>query len=468
MRRLFLPALLAAIVPAGHEASAADKEPTPARPNILYVILEDSGPNFGCYGEPQVRTPRLDAFAKEGVRFTNAYATAPVCSVSRSALMTGNYPMAFGAENHRTAKADKKPLPEPMAHVAEWFRRAGYYTCNLRPEGGRGRSNGAAGSGKLDLNFLVGGPRANDPFDGRDWQERATGQPFFAHLTITESHKGDGWLLARRRPAGELVDSNALKLPPYYPDHPVARDEYANYLDALRLVDGYFGEVLDRLQREGLDRNTIVVVSSDHGPLFRGKQFLYDNGLHIPLIVRFPDGRGAGTVDDRLVGGIDIAPTMLGFADIRPPAGAMRGIDVLREPPQDHIFAERDRMDGTIDRMRAVRTARYKYIRNDMPGVPYMQRNGYKEKNYPTWNLVKQLHREGKLTPEADLFAAETKPAEELYDIQADPHEVRNLALDPAHKAELEKLRGLVSAWTTAEDRSPTVPKPASDASPEP
>jgi N-sulfoglucosamine sulfohydrolase len=464
MRRLFL-VLLAAV---WHEAAAVDKDMTADRPNILYVILEDAGPNFGCYGEPLVRTPRIDAFAKQSVRFTNAFATAPVCSVSRSAIMTGNYPMAFGAENHRTAKADKKPLAAPMAHVAEWFRRSGYYTCNLRPEGGRGRANGASGSGKLDLNFLVAGPRANDPFDGRDWQERADGQPFFAHLTITESHKGDGWTLARNRDAAELVDPEKLKLPPYYPDHPVARDEYANYLDALQLVDGYVGEVLDRLEREGLDRNTIVVVSSDHGPLFRGKQFLYDNGLRIPLLVRFPDGRGAGTVDDCLVGGIDLAPTMLGFAGIRPPAGAMRGIDVLHAPRQPQVFAERDRMDGTIDRMRAVRTERYKYIRNDMPQAPYMQRNGYKEKNYPTWNLVKQLHREGKLTPEADLFAAETKPAEELYDITDDPHEVRNLALDPAHKPVLDELRTLVSNWTAAEDRSATVPKPASETNPEP
>ena len=265
--------------------------------------------------------------------------------------------------------------------------------------------HGAAGSGKVDLNFLLNAPDKNAFFDGIDWNQRKPDQPFFAHITIIETHKGDGWKIARRQPKSELVDPDKLKLASYYPDSPVARDEYANYLDAIHLSDGYVGQLLDRLERDGLAKNTIVVISSDHGPLFRGKQFLYDGGIHIPLMVRFPDGRGAGTVKDDFVSAIDIAPTLLGFAGIRPPSGAMQGQDVFGPGyrPRTHIFAARDRMDISIDRMRAVRTASTNTFAITFPAIPYMQHNPYKEENYPTWNLVKDLYKEGKLDPRASL-----------------------------------------------------------------
>lgn len=434
------------------------------KPNVLYILLEDIGPQLACYGEPLVRTPNLDRFATQGVRFTHAFATAPVCSTSRSALMTGCYQTFIGAQHHRTWPWNKRPLPPPVRHISDWFRDAGYFTCNLEPASGRPRGGsarerltGALGSGKVDLSF-----RAENPFDGRDWSERVEGQPFFAHITIVETHKGEGWIIARERPRSELVDPAALKLPPYCPDHPIARDEYANYLDAIQLGDEYVGELLARLDREGLADDTIVVISSDHGPLFRGKQFLYDNGLRIPLLIRFPDGRFAGTVDDRLVSGVDVMPTLLGFAGVVPPANAVHGHDLFAEghPERTHIVAARDRIDIAIDRMRAVRTRRYKYIRNYLPGMPYMQSNPYKEREYPTWNLVRELHRQGKLTPEAALLAAEAKPVEELYDVEADPHEVRNLAQNPAHEAALKEHRALLDAWVTDFDRATTYEDP--------
>lgn len=461
-----LAAASAALAQSTRPTTAVKTEPTiqpmPVRPNILYIIMEDIGPQFACYGEPLVKTPNLDRFAAQGVRFTNAFATAPVCSASRSALMTGCYQTFTGSHHHRTWPWNKQPLPAPVRHVCDWFRAADYYTCNLQPAGRkkkdetpRERLKGAQGSGKLDLNFVIDQPRASGPFDGIDWNQRAAGQPFFAHLTIVETHKGEGWVVARERPRDELVDPEQVKLPPYYPDHPVARDEYANYLDAVQLSDGYIGQVLARLEREGLARNTIVVIASDHGPLFRGKQFVYDNGLRIPLLVRFPDGRGAGTVDERLVSGVDFAPTLLGLAGIRLPAGAAHGADVFLPdtPERTCVFAARDRMDTAIDRMRAVRSHRYKYIRNYLPAVPYMQANPYKEKEYPTWNLVKQLHREGKLPPAADRFAAATKPIEEFYDLMADPHEVNNLAGDARQEAALKVHRAMLDQWIQETDR---------------
>lgn len=398
-RRTFLEsavgsgALLSASAAAGQSADPAN------RPNILYVIQEDIGPNIACYGETLVQTPHLDRFASQSIRFTNAFTAAPVCSPSRSALMTGCYQNHIGAHQHRTWEWRKRPLAAPVRHISDWFRDAGYFTVNLEPANNKGGSmNGAAGSGKVDLNFFRNATEPGKFFDGSDWSQRKPGQPFFAHITIIETHKGPGWTIARKQPQSELVDPEKLKLASYYPDSPIARDEYANYLDAIHLADGYVGQLLDRLEKEGLSKNTIVVISSDHGPLFRGKQFLYDGGIHIPLMIRFPDGRGAGTVNDDFVSSIDLAPTMLGFAGIRPPTGAMQGQAIFGPDykPRSCIFAARDRMDIAVDRMRAVRTKQYKYIRNYLPCIPYMQPNPYKEAEYPTWNLVKEWARLGK------------------------------------------------------------------------
>ena len=453
-RILWLGLALAGLIQTGTGAT-----PT-AKPNVLFILAEDIGNQLACYGEPLVRTPHLDRLAARGVRYTNAFTTAPVCSASRSAIMTGMYQTTIGAHNHRTWQWNKRPLPEGVRTLTDCLRDAGYFTANLAPGPGKAKKaaptgvpgiTGASGTGKTDFNFLT----ENPPFDGFDWNQRKPGQPFVAQISINESHKGPGWTYARSKdsPVGH-VDAAQVKLPPYTPDHPVAREEYANYLDAIQLMDHYVGELLARLEREGLARDTIVVFMGDNGQcLFRSKQFLYDGGISVPLIIAWPDGRRAGEVDRQLVSSIDVTAALLGFAGApRPPA--MQGRDFLAPgaSPRTHVFAARDRMDASTDRMRAVRTERWKYIRNYFPAIPYMQHNAYKESQYPTWNLVKQLAKEGKLTPEAALFAAERKPIEELFDLTADPHEVRNLAADPAHAATLRELRALVDAWV-AESR---------------
>jgi N-sulfoglucosamine sulfohydrolase len=435
-------------------AAAPAQSATPARPNLLFILAEDIGPDLGCYGTPLVRTPHLDALAARGVRYTRTFTTAPVCSASRSALMTGMYQTSIGAHNHRTWQAHKPALPEGVRTLTDYFRAAGYFTANLSPEGGKKaakatasglRITGADGTGKTDFNFI-----AQRPFDGNHWRQRAPGQPFFAQISINESHKGDGWKLARSpdSPVGH-VDASKVTLPPYYPDHPVAREEYANYLDAVALMDHFVGEVLRRLEADGLAGNTIVVFMGDNGQcLFRSKQFLYDGGLHVPLLIAWPDRRRAGTVDGQLISGIDVSAALLGLAGL-PPGPAMQGRDFLAPgaTPRTHVFAARDRMDASTDRMRAVRTAGWKYIRNYLPAIPYQQHNAYKESQYPTWNLVKELAATGQLPPAAAAFAASRKPIEELYRLTDDPHEVRNLAADPAHAKKLRELRDLVSQW---------------------
>jgi arylsulfatase A-like enzyme len=361
----------------------------------------------------------------------------------------------IGAHNHRTWQWNKRPLPPGVRTITDYFRDAGYFTANLAPGPGKAKKSaalgvpgitGASGTGKTDFNFLTDGP----PFDGFDWKQRKDGQPFFAQISINESHKGQGWTYARSKdsPVGH-VDAARVKLPPFYPDHPVAREEYANYLDAIQLMDHFVGEVLARLESDGLAGNTVVVFIGDNGQcLFRSKQFLYDGGISIPLIIAWPDRRRAGTTDDQMISSIDISAALLGLAGVKP-GPVFQGRDFLAPSakPRTHIFAARDRMDESVDRMRAVRTPQWKYIRNYYPATPYMQHNAYKEKQYPTWNLVKQLAAEGKLTPEAALFAAPTKPIEELFDLGADPWEVRNLAGDPKHAAKLRELRALVDAW---------------------
>ncbi|MCX6952042.1 MAG: sulfatase [Verrucomicrobia bacterium] len=446
-----LRSILLAAVALAAPAFAADA----AKPNILFILAEDIGCHLSCYGEPLVQTPNLDRLAARGVRYTHAFTTAPVCSASRSAIMTGMYQTTIGAHQHRTWQWNKRPLPPGVRTITDYFRDAGYFTANLAAGPGKGkkaaapgapRLTGAAGTGKTDFNFLTDGP----PFDGYDWNQRKPGQPFFAEISINESHKGPGWTFARSKdsPVGH-VDAAKVKLPPYYPDHPVAREEYANYLDAIQLMDFHVGEVLARLEREGLADSTIIVFIGDNGQcLFRSKQFLYDGGLSIPLLIALPDRRRAGAVDDQLVSAIDLSAALLGFAGVKPNA-VFQGRDFLAPgaTPRTHVFAARDRMDESTDRMRAVRTADWKYIRNYFPAIPYMQRNAYKENQYPTWNLVKQLAREGKLTPEAALFAADRKPVEELYELAADPYEVKNLAADPRHAAKLRELRALVDQW---------------------
>jgi arylsulfatase A-like enzyme len=210
-RRGFLEETIGGTVAAG--ALAGNLAAASSQPNILYVILEDIGPQLACYGEPLVSTPNLDRFASQSVRFANAFCTGPVCSASRSALMTGCYQTQLGAHQHRTWQWRKRTLPSPVRHVSQWFRDAGYFTCNLQPapDQRRGGVYGAAGAGKVDLNFLLNAPDPNGFFDGYDWKQRKANQPFFAHITIIETHKGEGWKIGKHHmnPSGEEQSSAA-------------------------------------------------------------------------------------------------------------------------------------------------------------------------------------------------------------------------------------------------------------------
>lgn len=416
---------------------------TSQRPNILWLIAEDLGTELGCYGTAEVSTPHLDRLAAQGMRFTRAYITGPVCSPSRSAFMTGMYQITIGAHNHRSHRDDGYRLPEGVRVLTDWLRPAGYFTANVVQ---LPKELGFRGTGKTDWNFTYEG----SPFDSDRWEELARHQPFYAQVNFTETHR------PFRAPRG--VDPAKVRIPPYYPDHPVTRQDWAAYLDAVAELDRKVGLVLDRLEAEGMADRTIVVFFGDNGHAHvRGKQWCYESGLHVPLIIRWPKGLPAppgycpGGVSEQLVDMIDLSATTLAWAGIpKPPK--MEGRVFLSEkadPPRQFSFGARDRCDETVFRIRTVRDARYRYIRNFTPDRPFLSPNAYKERSYPVWNLIKQLAAEGKLDPVQSVLAAPTMPSEELYDLQTDPYETRNLvgSPDPEHQQALARLRAALDQW---------------------
>jgi arylsulfatase A-like enzyme len=338
------------------------------------------------------------------------------------------------------------------------MRDAGYFTANLTklPE-----SCGFKAAGKTDWNFLVEGPL----FDSNDWADLKSHGPFYAQINFQETH--------RTYHAPKHADPAKVEIPPYYPDHPVTRQDWAEYLDAASELDVKIGKVIEALKADGLFDDTILVFFGDNGQSHvRAKQFCYEEGHLVPLVIRWPKNFPApenfkpGTLDERFLHGVDLAPTMLDIAGAPKPA-KMQGHIFLgprTEPPQPYIFGYRDRCDMTVMRLRTVRDERYRYIHNFHPEIPFMARNVYKETQYPVWNLLKQLHAEGKLTPPQDAMCQPTMPAEELYDMQADPFQLNNLATStkPEHQAALKRLSGVLDQWIIDVDdkgRTPESPE---------
>lgn len=425
------------------------------KPNILWLIAEDFGPHLGCYGTKQVSTPNLDGMAARGVRYTNFYTNAPVCSPSRSSFMTGMYQTSIGAHHHRSHRGDNFALPSGVRVLTDWLRDAGYFTANLvqmPPE------FGFRGTGKTDWNFAYAG----EPFDSKKWSDLKAHQPFYAQVNFQETHR------TFRAPAH--ADPNKVELPPYYPDHAVTRNDWAQYLDAATELDRKVGVILQHLEADGLAANTIIIFFGDNGQAHvRGKQFCYEEGLHVPLLIRWPKNFPMpaqikpGRPDERLIEAIDLAPTMLDIAGVPQPP-KMQGRIFLGQraaAPRDFVFGARDRCDETPMRLRTVRDARYRYIRNFTPTVPFLAPNAYKEKQYPVWNLLKELHAQGKLTAAQEFLCRPHQPPEELYDLQTDPWEIRNLAADAQHAKTLSRLRGVLEKWIVEANDQGATPEAA-------
>lgn len=428
------------------------------RPNIVWIIPDDMSANFSCYGETAVATPNVDQLAADGVKFTNAYVTAPVCSTCRSAFITGMYQTSIGAHHHRSGRGEKKiRLPDGIKLVPKLFQDAGYHTSITGwPMNGK--------LGKTDYNFEWD----KSVYDGNDWSKRKDGQPFFAQIQ-TQGGKlrgkdKSGWNkigLAAEKAFGSRTSNDKVKLPPYYPNHPDLIADWAAYLDSVRLTDLMVGEVLAKLEKDGVRENTVVLFMTDHGISHaRGKQFMYDEGLHVPLVITGPAIK-AGSVRTDPVEHIDIAALSLAAAGIAiPRTMEARNILAADYTAREAVFAARDRCDETVDHMRSVRTRDFKYIRNFLPNRPYLQPCAYKDAKQILIAL-REWNAAGKLNPAQQLIFRNVRPPEELFDVRNDPYEINNLAADPAFARKLATMRGRLDVWMQLSDDKGQQPETA-------
>ena len=436
-RRLVVAILLCACA---SRVTAAD------RPNVLWLYLEDVSGWFSCYGETLIETPNIDRLAEQGTLFTRFYTPAGVCSPTRSAIITGMMQTSIGAHNHRSCRPnfrgkdmgeyDKNVLPNDVVPLPIRFRQAGYWTFN---EGGKDDYNFEFDKKAFyDFERSRGGWGPRSLVAGDCWRGRREGQPFFGQVQL------GGGKLGRRAP--KVLDRAKVPVPPYYPDIPEVREEIAHHYDCLLKTDEQVGQVIDALKRDGHYGNTVIFLFSDHGyKLHRHKQFLYEGGIHMPLIVVGPK-LPTGQVRDDLVSGIDVSAASLAAAGIGVPA-AMEGRDFLAADyrQRDYVIAARDRCDYTIEKIRAVVTPRYKYLRNYLTDRPFMQPS-YKD-GWPVSKKFREMIAAGEMNKDQLIFFGPNKVPEELYDLQNDPHEIHNLANSRRHRAELERHREILADW---------------------
>lgn len=445
--RIVLLVLFASSSVFGQPQNSHSPHPTVSKehPNILWVYLEDTNPWMSTYGDEVIETPNIDALAEKGVRFDRAYMTSGVCSPTRSAIITGMYQTSIGAHEHyssfRTWRGDEMEIWDPnhlgIRTLPEIFKSAGYYTFN------EGKNHYNFVFSNEDLYDRKGDNGFKGARDGTGWSGRGEGQPFFGQIQLRGGKKAS---------APKRVDPEDVSVPPYYPDHPVYRREIAHHYDTILKMDEILGDIMRRLKEDGLYENTVVFFFSDHGmKLPRHKQFLYEGGIRVPLIVAGPGVPGGAARGD-LVSGIDISATTLSLAGIEIP-GHMQGADMFASDfHRDYIVAARDRCDYTIDRIRTVVTDRYKYIRNFMPDKPYLQPQYRDGRDY--MEVLKELYRKGELNEVQARFVSEERPAEELYDLKEDPYETRNLihSTKREHAIALANLRDTLYRWILETD----------------
>ncbi len=464
VRVLFL--LLLVSVSVEPKVEAASK-----RPNILWVVGENFANDLTCYGGKNVATPHLDNLAANGVRYTNVFSTSPVCAPSRSAFMLGMYQTTTDTHNMRSHRSDDFRLPPGVRPLTHRLQDAGYFTANITHIGDR-----EVGTGKLDLNFVNEGPI----YQSDNWDELKKREPFFAQINMPEAEydiydrqsakkKRVKWVGEQWHP--KVATPENVTPPPYYPDHPITRQEWARYLNSLTGTDIRFGWIMDQLKKDGLDENTIVIFFSDNGRLeARGIHWPFDSGLHVPMIIRWaknftpPPQIEPGKVDDQVLSLIDLTAATLWMAGIEQPV-LMQGRNFLGERPDQkrrYAFSARDRIDETVIRMRSVSDGRYHYIRTFTPGAGFLTLNRYKEKCFLVKPLMRKLHAAGKLTgPAADLM--KPFPEEMLFDIQADPHEIRNLVHSNCkqHQQALHEMRAALDTWMVETRDRGHIPEPA-------
>ena len=450
----------------------ASVAPAAERPNIVWIVGENFSNDLACYGQENVATPHLDSLANSGIRNNNAFSTTTVCAPSLSCFMLGIYQTTTDTHHMRSHRDDEFKLPPGIRPLTHRLKDAGYYTANVTHLG-----DAIVGTGKLDLNFVNEGKL----YDTDQWDQLKTHQPFFAQINLPEaeydiydrkSAEKDRvpWVGEEWHP--QIATEANVSPPPYYPDHPIVRQEWARYLNSVSGADVRVGNLLARLKADGLDDDTVVIFFADNGRLTaRGIHWPFDQGLRVPLIVRdcknFPiltNDEKPGAVSDRVVSLLDLTATTMWIAGIERPAGMQSRVFLGEDsdPPRSYAFAARDRIDETVVRMRSVHDNRFHYIRNYTPGAGFETLNRYKEKCFLVKPLMRKLKAEGKLTGAA-LALMQPFPDEMLFDTRSDPHEINNLASSdrPEHRAALLRLRAALDTWMVETGDRGHIPEPA-------
>ena len=442
-----------------------------SRPNILWLVLEDTSPILSPYGDNTIDTPNISRLAKQGVTYTNVYSPSGVCSPSRASLALGMYPSSIGANHMRTSSHTDitglpayEAIPPPEARMlSQYMRGLGYYTTN---------------NYKTDYQFKAPKNAWDESGIFAHWRKRPKGKPFFSVVNFTTTHESGlfepyGFRKVERRHyfsddaerISKLPSHHSEKtaepdtfvhvpkdlnfpIPPYLPDTPLVRRDLWKMYNNLAEADRQIGAVLEQLKEDGLMENTIIFFYSDHGgPLPRQKRLIYDSGLKVPLIIRFPQAKNAGLIDNQLVSFVDFAPATVSLAGGTVPEH-MHGQDFIEngKSKRKYVHAAADRFDGFTDAIRAVKDKRYKYIRNYRPEQGYYLPVDYREK-IPTMQELLRLRDLGELSEAQALWFREFKETHELFDTISDPHELNNLAKDPAYAKVLNDLKVEMDRW---------------------
>lgn len=433
-----------------------DQPDLPNTPNILWLVAEDLSPIIAPFGDDTVTTPNLDRLAAEGVRYTKVFSTSGVCAPSRAAIATGMYQNRIGAQHMRTSNVsgygveglvayEAVPPPSVKMH-SQYFREAGYYTSN---------------NAKEDYQFRKAVTAWDDSSNQAHWRNRASGQPFFSIFNFGITHESQIWAQAGN--PLRVPEDLEVPVPPYLPDTEIARQDIRQVYSNIIAMDEQVGRILDELEADGLLESTVIFWYTDHGgPLPRQKRLLYDAGLHVPMIIRYPDGWRAGEIDEQLISFVDFKSTALSLAGIEPPEyvdGRAFVGEFQSTEERQYIHAAADRFDRQYDTIRAVRDTRFKYLRNYSTEQSYYLPLTYREQ-MPIMQELLRLRELGQLTEAQAQWFRQTKPEHELFDTESDPHELVNLAADPAYADKLSELSTELDTWLSGFDDKGMMPEP--------
>lgn len=458
MKQLAFSCLTALLVCAcdAPQQALTDQPVLPDRPNILWLVAEDLSPIIPAFGDDTVATPNLDRLAAEGVRYTRVFSTSGVCAPSRAALATGMYQNRIGAQHMRTTNVSGfgvdglipyEAVPPPFVKMhSQYFREAGYYTSN---------------NAKEDYQFRKAVTAWDDSSQTAHWRNRGPDQPFFSVFNFNITHESQIWVQAEN--PLRVPEDLEVPIPPYLPDTAVAQRDVRQVYSNIVAMDEQVGQILEELEQDGLLESTVIFWYSDHGgPLPRQKRLLYDAGLQVPMIIRYPDRWRAGELDDQLISFVDFKSTALSLAGIEPPEyvdGRAFAGEFQSSESRLYIHAAADRFDRQYDTIRAVRDDRFKYLRNYHPEQGYYLPLTYREQ-MPIMQELLRLRDQNGLTEAQSQWFRENKPAEELFDTLADPHELTNLAFDPAYSDKLLELRAELDRWLSGFDDKGMMPEP--------